>query len=142
MKNNLKKYITLLALFFAISTLQALAESTQTFSPIELAPLHQTWLNAHFYSYHFKRNKGLEDGNPGLGIEQRLSTVTSLTGGRFYNSDRRYSNYAGVCHQPIALGPFLLGAVVGGFNGYPKMRKGGWFLAAIPVATSEYNPSV
>jgi hypothetical protein len=31
------------------------------------------------------------------------------------------------------------GAVVGGFNGYPKMHEGGWFLAAIPVASFEYR---
>jgi hypothetical protein len=29
--------------------------------------------------------------------------------------------------------------VVGGFNGYPKMRDGDWFLAAIPVASVEYQ---
>ncbi len=32
-----------------------------------------------------------------------------------------------------------MGAVAGGFNGYPKMRDGGWFLAAIPTATIEYE---
>jgi hypothetical protein len=139
MKNKIKKCITLLTIALGVLATQALAESTQPFSLIEPTPLSQTWLNAGFYSYHFQRDKGLEDSNPGLGIEQRISTVTSLTAGRFYNSDRRYSNYAGIYYQPIALGPVRLGAVVGGFNGYPKMRNGGWFLAAIPVATFEYK---
>ena len=29
--------------------------------------------------------------------------------------------------------------MVGGFNGYPRMRNGGWFVAAIPVASFEYR---
>ena len=130
---------TLLATVLALSSLPALAESSGGFSLLDATPVSQTWLNAGFYSYHFQRDKGLDDRNPGLGIEQRLSTVTSLTAGRFYNSDRRYSNYAGVYYQPIALGPVRFGAVIGGFNGYPKMRNGSWFLAAIPVATIEYQ---
>ena len=110
-----------------------------TFDVIEPAPLKQVWLNAGFYSYHFQRDKGLNDSNPGLGAEYRFSTVASATVGRFYNSDRYYSNYAGVYYQPIALGPVRIGAVVGGFNGYPKMRNGGWFPAAIPTLSYEYK---
>ncbi len=115
------------------------AAQAQTFSMIENKPLNETWLNAGFYSYHFKRDKDLNDSNPGLGAEYRFSTVSSVTAGRFYNSDRAYSNYAGLYYQPIAIGPFRIGAVVGGFNGYPKMRDGGWFLAAIPTISYEYK---
>lgn len=109
------------------------------FGLIDSQPLNQTWLNAGFASYHFERDKDLNGNNRGLGVEQRLSTVTALTAGRFYNSDRQYSNYAGVYYQPITVGPMHFGAVVGGFNGYPKMRDGGWFLAAIPVLSYEYK---
>ena len=109
------------------------------FETIETRPLQQAWLNAGFYSYHFQRDKGLDDRNPGIGAEYRFSTVASATAGRFYNSDRAYSNYAGLYCQPFAIGPVRLGAVLGGFNGYPKMRGGGWFLAAIPVASFEYR---
>ncbi len=115
------------------------AAMADTFDVIEPAPLKQVWLNAGFYSYHFQRDKGLNDSNPGLGAEYRFSTVASATVGRFYNSDRYYSNYAGVYYQPIALGPVRIGAVVGGFNGYPKMRNGGWFPAAIPTLSYEYK---
>ena len=139
MGNFLKKSIALMAMVLSIPEAQAVAESAQVFSLIDSTPVNQTWLNAGFYSYHLQRDKGLQDSNPGLGIEQRFSTVTSLTAGRFYNSDRRYSNYAGVYYQPIAAGPFRFGAVVGVFNGYPKMRNGGLFLAAIPVATFEHT---
>ncbi|OFA06872.1 hypothetical protein [Duganella sp. HH101] len=110
-----------------------------TFETIESAPLKEVWLNGGFYSYHFQRDKGLNDSNPGLGGEYRFSTVASATAGRFYNSDRAYSNYVGVYYQPWKVGPVRLGAVAGGFSGYPRMREGGWFLAAIPTASFEYK---
>ena len=109
------------------------------FQMVEAKPLNEVWLNAGFYSYHFQRDKGLNDSNPGLGAEYRFSTVSSLTAGRFYNSERRYSNYLGIYYQPFTIGPVRLGAVIGGFNGYPKAFNGGWFLAAIPAASFEYR---
>ncbi len=121
---------------FAALSMPALAD---TFSVIENQPLSELWVNPGFYSYHFQRDKGFDDTNPGFGAEYRFSTVASVTAGRFHNSDRRMSNYAGVYYQPWAIGPVRLGAVVGGFNGYPKMRDGGWFLAAIPVVSVEYQ---
>lgn len=109
------------------------------FRVVEDKPLAEAWVNPGFYSYHFDRDRNLNDRNPGIGGEYRFSTVAAATAGRFYNSDRQYSNYAGVYYQPFAVGPVRLGAVVGGFNGYPKMRDGGWFLAAIPVLSVEYQ---
>ncbi|MEG0884489.1 MAG: hypothetical protein RSH52_24955, partial [Janthinobacterium sp.] len=76
---------------------------------------------------------------PGRGAEYRFSTVASVTAGRFYNSDRAYSNYLGVYYQPIKVGPLRVGAVVGGFSGYPKMRDGGWFPALVPTISYEYQ---
>lgn len=104
---------------------------------VESRPLGELWLNPGFYSWHFDRDKGLEDRNWGLGAEYRFSTVASVTAGRFHNSNRRYSNYAGVYYQPFAVGPVRLGVVAGGFDGYPNMRDGGWFAAVIPVASFE-----
>ena len=124
------------AAVLALCSTSALAD---TFDLIQPAPLKEVWLNAGFYSYHFQRDKGLNDSNPGLGGEYRFSTVASATAGRFYNSDRAYSNYAGVYYQPIALGPVRIGAVFGAFDGYPKMRNGGWFPAAIPTLSYEYK---
>jgi hypothetical protein len=126
----------LAAALLACCSTSALAD---TFDVIEPAPLKEVWLNAGFYSYHFQRDKGLNDSNPGLGGEYRFSTVASATVGRFYNSDRAYSNYAGVYYQPFALGPVRIGAVFGAFDGYPKMRNGGWFPAAIPTLSYEYK---
>ena len=121
---------------FAALSVPALAD---TFSLIENQPLSELWVNPGFYSYHFQRDKGFDDTNPGFGAEYRFSTVASVTAGRFHNSDRQMSNYAGVYYQPWAIGPVRLGAVIGGFDGYPKMRDGGWFLAAIPVVSVEYQ---
>ena len=126
----------LLGATFAALSLPALAE---TFTTIDNQPLSELWINPGFYSYHFQRDKGFDDTNPGFGAEYRFSTVASLTAGRFHNSDRRMSNYAGVYYQPWSIGPLRLGAVIGGFDGYPKMRDGGWFLAAIPVVSVEYQ---
>lgn len=96
---------------------------------------NQLWLNPGMASYHFQ--KGYNNGNWGLGAEYRFANVASLTAGRFYNSDRAYSNYAGVYWQPIGIGPFNFGLVAGGFNGYPKTNNGGWFAAALPAITYE-----
>ena len=96
---------------------------------------NQLWLNPGMASYHFQ--KGYNNGNWGLGAEYRFANVASLTAGRFYNSDRAFSNYAGVYWQPIGIGPFNFGLVAGGFNGYPKTNNGGWFAAALPAITYE-----
>ncbi len=117
----------------------ARASEPEPFGLIESKPLNELWLNAGFYSYHTQRDKGLNDRNPGLGAEWRFSSVGALTAGRFYNSDRLYSNYAGAYYQPIAVGPMRLGLVAGAFDGYPHMKNGGWFLAAIPVLSIDYQ---
>jgi len=126
-------------LAFALLTLTTTAAMADTIDTIESKPLNEVWLNGGFYSYHFQRDKGLNDSNPGLGAEYRFSTVASATVGRFYNSDRYYSNYVGVYYQPWAIGPVRIGAVAGAFNGYPKMRDGGWFPAVIPALSIEYE---
>jgi len=95
----------------------------------------QVWINPGFVSYHFDQSKNLNNGNWGAGAEYCFSTVAFAKIGRFYNSNREYSNYAGIYYQPIAIGPIKLGAVVGGFNGYPQTNNGGWFAAALPAFT-------
>lgn len=132
------KSIVLAAALLACSA-GARAELANPFNLIESAPLHQVWINGGFYSYHFNRDKDLNGSNGGIGAEYRFSTVSAVTVGRFYNSDRAYSNYAGMYYQPFALGPFRLGAVIGAFDGYPKTRDGGWFPAVIPTISYEYQ---
>lgn len=99
----------------------------------------QVWLTSGFATHHFQSDKDLNGRNPGVGLEYRLSDDSALTAGRFYNSDREHSKYLGMYYQPLSYAGVRFGAVLGGFDGYPKMRDGGWFLAAIPTATFEYQ---
>ena len=115
------------------------ASNAEIFSIIESKPISELWLNPGFYSYHFQRDKGLNNRDFGLGGEYRYSTVSSITLGLFDNSDRRTSHYAGWYWQPVGLGPVRFGAVFGAIDGYPKMLNGGWFPAAIPTASIEYK---
>ena len=96
------------------------------------ADIGQVWINAGFYSLHFDRDKGLEDFNPGLGIEWPLDKTFSLTAGAFRNSDRERSHYLGLYVMPFEFHGVKFGAVVGGFDGYPTTNNGGWFPALIP----------
>jgi len=99
--------------------------------------LERAWINPGFYSYHFERDKHLNNVNTGLGIELPLTEDYSVTAGVFENSDRATSHYLGLYVMPFQLGPFKAGAVVGGFNGYPNANHGGWFPAVIPVVALE-----
>ena len=107
------------------------------FQILEPKTQNQLWINPGMVSYHFQKDQNLNGGNWGAGLEYRFNTVASVTAGRFYNSERAYSNYAGVYYQPVAIGPIKIGAVFGGFNGYPQTNHGGWFAAAVPALTWE-----
>ncbi|MGB9109493.1 MAG: hypothetical protein WCC39_12485 [Telluria sp.] len=109
------------------------------FTGIDAVPKSEFWLDSGFATYHFNRDKDLNGANRGLGAEYRFSGTLAATVGRFYNSDREYSSYAGVIWQPVALGPVRVGAAIAGFNGYPHMRDGGWFPAVVPTLTYEYQ---
>lgn len=95
------------------------------------------WVNPGFYSYHFQRDQGFNNVNTGLGFEASLSDTYSLTGGFFKNSDRDTSRYLGVYAMPFKAGAFKAGAALGAFDGYPKMRDGGWFPAVVPTVAFE-----
>jgi hypothetical protein len=115
-----------------------LALAAATLLPAAYAvDLARTWVNPGFYSYHFERDKNLNNTNTGLGIEVPLNDTYSLTAGVFENSNRATSHYLGLYVMPFDIGPFKLGAVVGGFNGYPNANHGGWFPALIPVVALE-----
>lgn len=114
-------------------------KSDSLFQILETKTKNQLWINPGMVSYHFQKDQNLNGGNWGAGLEYRFNTVASVTAGRFYNSDRAYSNYAGVYYQPVAVGPIKIGAVFGGFNGYPQTNSGGWFAAAVPALTWEGN---
>jgi len=118
---------------------QTQTDGDRLFSIVDSKPINEVWLNPGFYSYHWQRDAGLNGNNYGFGVDYRFSTTTSFTAGEFYNSNRATSDYLGFYYQPVAIGPVRLGAAIGGFNGYPNMKNGNWFLAAIPVASVEYE---
>ncbi len=99
--------------------------------------LRKVWLNPGFYSYHFDRDKGLEDFNPGIGFEYPIDDTFSVTAGAFRNSDRDRSHYIGLYVMPVEFHGVKLGAVVGGFDGYANYRNGNLFPALIPTAAIE-----
>ena len=115
------------------------AQDKDLFTKTDTSAAREFWIDSGFATWHFNQDKNLNGGNRGLGLEYRFSGSTALAAGRFVNSDRAYSNYAGVIWQPWAIGPVRLGAAIAGFNGYPKMRDGGWFPAAIPTLTVDYE---
>ena len=98
---------------------------------------NELWLDTGFATHHFQSDKDLNGKNPGIGLEYRFSDTMAATAGRFYNSDRQHSRYAGLYYQPWNVKGIKLGAVVGGFDGYPNYRNGNWFPALIPTAAIE-----
>ena len=130
------------AFFLAAALLlpvSAIAQDGSWFTRIESDPKSEFWLDTGFATYHFDSDKDLNGANKGLGAEYRFNGTTAATVGRFYNSDRQWSNYAGVIWQPYAIGQVRVGLALAAFDGYPKMRDGGWFPAAIPTLTYDYK---
>jgi len=111
-----------------------LALTVVTAAPAALADI---WINPGFYSYHFDTSKDLNNNNHGFGVEATINNTYSLTAGVFENSDRATSHYVGAYVMPFRVGALKAGAAVGAFNGYPKMREGGWFPALVPTLAIE-----
>jgi hypothetical protein len=116
-----------------------LAHADELLTREDPASQRALWIDSGFLTAHFNRDKGLNGENHGLGAEYRFSGTMSAAAGRFYNSDRAWSNYAGVIWQPWSIGPVRVGAAIAAFSGYPHMRDGGWFPAAVPTLTVEYR---
>lgn len=123
----------------ALLALASLAQADELFTKIDTEPKSELWVDSGFLTAHFNRDKDLNGSNRGLGAEYRFNGAVTAVAGRFFNSDRAWSSYAGVIWQPYAIGPVRLGAAIAAFNGYPHMREGGWFPAAIPTATVDYR---
>jgi hypothetical protein len=122
-----------------LSLFAPLAHADGLFTKLDPSPESELWIDTGFLTAHFNRDKDLNGENHGLGAEYKFSGTMSAAAGRFYNSDRAWSNYAGVIWQPYAIGPVRIGAAIAAFNGYPHMRDGGWFPAVVPTLTWEYR---
>ncbi len=105
----------------------------------EFKRVNEVWLTTGFETWHFDHNLGLNDHNPGWGIDYRFSNTTSVMGGKFFNSDWQDSNYLGINWFPAAIGPVRFGAFAGLMDGYPRMENGGTFFAAVPAISAEYK---
>ncbi|MFP5390129.1 MAG: hypothetical protein ACLGI6_01080 [Gammaproteobacteria bacterium] len=136
MTTKLARSVAVLAL--CASGAAVAQEATLDASAADTRP-NELWLDTGFATYHFQSDKDLNGRNPGVGLEYRFHRDAAVTVGRFYNSDRQHSRYAGVYYQPWQYAGVRFGAVIGGFDGYPKMNDGGWFAAIVPVATWEYK---
>jgi hypothetical protein len=127
------------AMVLALAALAPYAQAGALFTRIDSTPRSEFWLDSGFATAHFDSDKDLNGANKGIGAEYRFSGTMAATAGRFHNSDRAWSNYAGVIWQPYAIGPVRLGAAIAMFDGYPNMRSGGWFPAVIPTFTVDYK---
>ena len=125
--------------FLLLALAAPLAQADELFTKIEAEPKREFWIDSGFWTAHFDSDKHLNGNNKGLGVEYRFSGTAAAVAGRFHNSDRAWSNYAGVLWQPYAVGPVRVGAALAAFDGYPKMRSGGWFPAVIPTLTYDYG---
>lgn len=105
------------------------------------------WLTISQGSYHFKNREQYNQDNRGFGFEAQFKNDwvhnTRWVGGRFYNSDRQYSNYAGVLAAPYTLldGGIKIqaGALLGAINGYPRAYGGGYFPLLAPVLALQHG---
>jgi hypothetical protein len=97
------------------------------------------WVNAGMISRHFDRSQNFQENNHGFGIEAGLAGGNAIFAGNFVNSVDEHSNYFGWAWRPWVVGPARVGAIVGLFDGYPKMNDGGWFPGLLPVVSLEYR---
>jgi hypothetical protein len=127
------------ALAALLCVVSGATHADELFIEIDPVPKSEFWLDTGFLTAHFNRGRDLNGENHGLGAEYKFNATLSGIVGRFYNSDRQYSNYAGAIWQPLAIGPVHIGVAIAAIDGYPRMRDGGWFPAAIPTGTIEWD---
>jgi hypothetical protein len=127
--------------FFTFTSFHALAAAAPNDTPVlnTSVPVEELWINAGFYSYHFDTERNQNNNNLGLGLEYRYSPDSSITAGRFNNSNRQNSTYAGWYWQPISIGSIRLGGLVGVINGYQQANNGDWSPIILPVVSYTYK---
>lgn len=118
----------------ALFTIGALGAEPHHFTP-------RVWLTPGMYSYHFNRDKGLRDANPGLGIEVGFAPNQAVMAGTYINSNNARSRYIGWAWRPLRRRFVGLqieaGAAVALIDGYPFYKDGGWFAAPLPLVSIE-----
>ena len=101
----------------------------------------QVWLNPGIYSLHFDCDKDLREDNVGFGVEAVLTPRHSAGVGTFINSNSERSRYVAYAWRPlqwhVGSVDVRAGVIVGAFDGYPRYRDGGWFVAPLPLVAVE-----
>lgn len=133
MRGTVRRWLELFALAASVGSVPAHADDAAP--PDSWWSPQSVWLNPGVYSEHFNQHLGYRQANWGFGAQINLPDDFALLGGEFLNSNDARSHDLGVLWQPWAIGPFKIGAVAGGFNGYPYMHNGGWFSAVLPMAS-------
>jgi hypothetical protein len=128
------KFRALLFVFPFLSFAATAQSSESGFTP-------QVWVNPGVYSYHFDRDKDFRSDNVGFGVEIAVKPEHRALAGSFINSDRMRTRYVAYQWMPLAWKPggvdVSAGLIAGAFDGYPRYRGGGWFVAAMPVLSIE-----
>ncbi len=101
--------------------------------------LQSVWINPGVFSLHFNQGYGYRQDNWGIGGQLNFNHDLALLGGSFINSNDARSHDVGILWQPLEWGPFKIGAVGGGFDGYPNMENGAWFPAVLPMVSTSYE---
>lgn len=98
---------------------------------------NQLWVTSGMWSrhnnedhYHYRQN------NTGLGLAYETPKYTFVVG-EYDNSIKQHSDYFGVMHTPLKIGPVKIGYFAGLISGYTKNVK--FFPMAAPMATYEYK---
>jgi hypothetical protein len=108
-------------------------------APPKFSP--QVWISPGIYALHFDRSKNLRNDNPGPGVEVALARNHILLAGSYINSNRARTRYGAYewrpLHWRVAGLEVGAGIALGAFDGYPKYRNGGWFVAPLPVVAIE-----
>jgi hypothetical protein len=128
----------ILAIPVGLSPPIARADDSSSSAGSSYAP-QSVWINPGVFSQHFNQSYGYRQENWGFGAQVNLPDNLALLGGEFINSDNARSHDIGLLWQPLSAGPFKLGAVAGGFDGYPHFHNGAWFPAVLPMASVSYG---
>ena len=95
------------------------------------------WINPGFYSWHFDRDADLREDNWGFGAEVEFNADHVAMAGTYLNSNWARSDYVGYQWRPLHWKPggvnVHAGVIVALIDGYPNMRDGGWYPAALPL---------
>ena len=117
----------LLTILLSILSINAFAQDVEAKDPnpnLNAATAEQPsfkeklWISPGMVSFHFERNMGFNESNPGFGLEYSLNKDWSLAAGRFKNSEYNQSNYVTVAYQPLDFFGFKLGLAGGVMDGY------------------------